>query len=122
MKRLLWILPFTILLAGCPKLVQNAYSVIVGAKAFTDQIAMQHPECATGVVSTVCVDLRKAVSAKDALIDAVEIYCAGPNFNSGGACDEPAKGTPAAAQATAKLQAAIASWNQAQLDLKGVAR
>ena len=105
--------------AGCPKVSSTAYDLVVGAKAFTDTTAKQHPECSTATTA-VCVDLKKAVAAKDSLIDALEVYCAGPDFNAGGACDEPAKGTPAATQATAKLQAAIAAWNQASTDLKGV--
>jgi hypothetical protein len=110
---------FALMLAGCPKLANDAYSLIVGAKAFTDKVASQHPECANGATTSVCVNLKKAVAAKDTLIDATEAYCAGPDFNAGGGCNEPAKGTPAATQATAKLQAAIAGWNQASTDLKG---
>lgn len=108
-------------LCGCPKVSQVAYSTIVGATAFTDKVSAQHPECGqASAVSTMCVDLRKAISANNALIDAVKVYCAGPNFDAGGACDEPTKGAPGSVQALSKLQAAISAYNQAAADLKGV--
>lgn len=119
-----FVLAASLFITGCPKTEQVAYDTVVAAKAFTDSIKAKHPECnsATAISSgnVLCADLAKATSAKDALIDAVEIYCAGPNFNGGGACDPPAKGTPALTQATAKLQAAESSYSQAEADLKGV--
>lgn len=106
---------------GCAPVERQAYNTFVGANAFLKNIKSTHPECAdAGNTSTLCVDVRKAVSAKDALIDAAEVYCAGPNFNATGECDAPKKGTPGADQAVAKLKAAIASYAQAQLDVKGV--
>lgn len=114
----------SIFVSGCPKTEQVAYDTVVAAKAFTDSISAKHPECKSPTAissgNALCADLAKAVSAKDTLIDAVEVYCAGPNFNGGGACDPPAKGTPALAQVTAKLQAAEAAYSQAETDLKGV--
>jgi hypothetical protein len=107
-------------LSGCPKIEQDAYNVVIAAKGFTDSIKVQHPECATGAKSTVCADLAKAIAAKDLIIDAVEVYCSGPNFNAKGSCDAPAKGTPTYTQAVAKINAAIASYNQTSTDLKGV--
>lgn len=123
MKRIMSLVLFSFVLCSgfvCTPVERVAYDAVVAAKAFTDKVKLQHPECATGVVSTLCSDLAKAVAAKDTLIDAVEIYCAGPDFNGGGACNPPAKGTPAAVQAVAKLNAAIAVYNQTELDLKGV--
>jgi hypothetical protein len=110
----------TITLAGCPKLEQNAYNTVVAANAFVKDVRARHPECASSTSTTLCNDLARATSAKDVLIDALETYCAGPNFNTGGACDAPAKGTPAAIQGTAKLQSALDSYKQAATDLKGV--
>jgi hypothetical protein len=108
------------LFTSCQAVEKTAYNTVVAAKAFTDKIKTQHPECSPGNASTLCVDLTKATSAKDTLIDAIEIYCAGPTFNGGGACEPPAKGTPAYTQATDKLSAAISSYSQAETDLKGV--
>ena len=108
----------------CPTFEKTAYNTVVAAKAFTDKMKSLHPECASPTAissgNVLCADLAKATAAKDALIDAIEVYCAGPNFNGGGACDPPAKGTPAATQATTKLQAAISAYTQTEVDLKGV--
>ncbi len=107
-----------LVIAGCTPLERSAYNVIVGAKGFLDKERALHPECATTPETTVCQDLTQAVAAKDSLINALEVYCSGPQFESGGACQPPAKGTPAAEQATAKLQAAINNYNQIAADLK----
>jgi hypothetical protein len=107
-----------LMLAGCTGPERVAYNTIVASKAFLDSAKKQHPECASGAASTVCVDLKKATAAKDTLIDVVEIVCAGPTFNAGGACNFPSKGSPGYQQALDKLNAAIASYNQASADLK----
>ena len=107
-------------IAGCTPLERSAYDTVVAAKAFLDSERTQHPECATGATTTVCVDIKKAVAAKDLLIDAITVYCSGPEFNNGGKCNAPQKGTPGYDQAAAKLQAAINNYNQSQADLKAV--
>jgi len=117
MKRLLVCLLFLPLL-GCTSLERQAYNVIVTAKAFLDAEKKLHPECTTES-TTLCHDLAQATRAKDALIDAAEVYCSGPQFEAGGSCQPPAKGTPVSDQAIAKLKAAIAIYNQIAADLKG---
>jgi hypothetical protein len=113
------VLMLGIFVSGCTPPERVAYETIVAAKAFTDKAKSQHPECAMGTTSSLCTNLTRAVSAKDALIDAAEVYCAGPDFNSGSACNPSAKGTPAYAQALAKMQAATAAYSQTAADLKG---
>jgi hypothetical protein len=120
MRKIIPALLLAVLVAACTPLERQAYETVVASKAFLDSVKAKHPECATGATATVCIDLAKATAAKDALIDAVEIYCAGPDFNSGKQCNPPAKGSPAAVQATAKVQAALAAYNQTATDLKGV--
>jgi len=107
-------------LAGCTPPEQAAYQAIVSSNAFLKSVKTQHPECATTppAASQTCQLLTQATAAKDTLIDATEAYCAGPTFNAGGACSPPAKGTPAATQALAKLEAALANYNQTATDLK----
>lgn len=104
-------------------LANAGYNLVVAAKGFTDNVRAKHPEC-LGAVNTapsvVCADLRKAIGAKDLLIDAMEIYCAGPVFNAGGSCSPPAPGTDSYTQASAKLNAAMAGYSQIDSDLKGV--
>lgn len=120
MRRLLLPLAVTLalVLAGCTPLERTAYNTGVAAKAFLDSERATHPECATGATSTVCVDIAKAVAAKDLMLDALTVYCAGPTFPA--SCNPPAKGTPASAQAIAKLQGAISAYNQIAADLKAV--
>jgi len=120
MKRKAVLLVAGLLIAGCTPVERQAYNTVVAAKAFLDTERKAHPECVPGSGTTVCVDIAKAVAAKDLLIDAITAYCAGPDFNTGGACNAPAKGTPAAQQAVTKLQAAIANYNQTAADLKGL--
>lgn len=106
-------------MAGCPALERDAYNTVVGAKAFIDAEKKIHPECVNLAASNLCMNLGKATSAKDALIDAAEVYCSGPQFEAGGPCQPPAKGTAAYTQAEAKLKAAIAAYKQVEKDVKG---
>ena len=121
MKRFIPVLAMVALLSGCTPLERSAYNTVVAAKAFLDKEKQQHPECPSGSVnldSSVCVNLAKAVGAKDALIDAITVYCSGPDFNNGGACNAPDVHSEAGVQAEAKLRAAITNYNQVQADLK----
>ena len=133
MKRLMTFV-IAIILAGCAgsnpviaphpgttdSLANGAYNVIVGAKGYLDSEKAQHSECVTTPQASVCLLISRAVGGKDFLIDALSIYCSGPNFLNGGACDPPAAGTPALVQAQTKLQAAINNYNQIAADLKKV--
>lgn len=118
MKRIIPVLIAAVFLAGCTPLERTAYQTVVAAKAFLDQEKLAHPECATGSTSVVCADINKAVGAKDALIDAITVYCSGPDFNNGGACNAPDLHSAAGVNAEAKLRAAIAMYNQTAADLK----
>jgi len=119
MKRLVPVLvAIAIVLAGCTPIERTAYQTVVAAKAFLDKEKSIHTECATTPTTTVCVDLVKATGAKDALIDAISVYCSGPDFNNGGACNAPDVHTAAGVQAEAKLRAAITNYNQIAADLK----
>lgn len=109
-------------LKGCPQQQapeQYIYDTLVVSKAFINTYQKNHPECATAT-TPLCSNLAKATSAQHSLADVAEVVCAGPNFDAGNACDFPKKGTPAYAQAQAKLSAAMDIWKQAQADLKGV--
>lgn len=108
-----------LLTTACSPLERQAYNTVVAAKAFLDKEKSAHPECTPGATGSFCQFLTKATSAKDSIVDAAEVYCSGKDFESGGNCNPPAKGTPAADQAAAKLRAAIAIYNQAAKDLKG---
>lgn len=112
------ITPLLMCMLVCTPPEKAAYNTVVSAKAYLDNTKKLHPECPTAN-TTLCTNITRAVAAKDLLIDAAEIYCSGPAFETGGTCQPPVKGTPAYDQAVAKLNAAIAGYNQAATDLKG---
>ena len=117
-SQLLAVIALAAFLAACnqpPEVI--ARDAIVGAKAALDSEKAKHPECA-GAKTGFCGVLSKATGAKDAAIDSLEVYCSGPSFDNGGACNPPASGTPAAQQALDKLKAAVANMNQTIADVK----
>jgi hypothetical protein len=63
----------------------------------------------------ICNSINRAVHAHNAAIDALNIYCAGPGWAEGAACDPQAG-------AEAKLLEAIATLNQVVANLKGALR
>lgn len=106
-------------LAGCPKVEKDAYLAAHGAKAFLDSLKAQHPECST-TNNEICEYIRKATAAKDALIDAGEVYCSSSSFSNGGACNPPDKKSPGYQQAQDKLRAALQNYEQIEKDLKAI--
>lgn len=112
------ILALTMSVTACDPVERQAYNTAVSAKAFLDVFKAVHPECAASK-DGVCGKFAQATAAKDALIDAAEVYCSGPAFETGGECQPPKKGTSASDQAVAKLKATIAAYNQIAKDLKG---
>jgi hypothetical protein len=108
-------------LAGCPKIEKDAYLAATGAKAFLDSVKSKHPECnQPNTTGDTCDYLRKAIAAKDVLIDAGEIYCGSAVFDNGGACTPPDKKSPAYQTAQDKLRAALQSYEQVEKDLRTV--
>lgn len=114
------VLSALLLITGCTPIERVAYNTVVGAKAFLDSVKSKHPECTSPSVATLCIDLQKATSAKDLLIDAGEVYCSGSSFDTGGACQPPVKGSAAFDIAVGKLKAALAGYQQTEADLRGL--
>jgi len=115
--------------AGCPAIERDAFVAVTGAKAALVDFRGRHPECApfdalSGLSSNTkvesCIANNRITSAKDAIIDAAEVYCSGKDFENGGACNPPAKGSPGYEQAAAKLKAAMASYRQIEADTRGM--
>ncbi|MBZ5523572.1 MAG: hypothetical protein LAP21_15165 [Acidobacteriia bacterium] len=112
---------------GCSPTEVTGYRIIVGARAFTKSIGTSHPECGTRDANdkwqsshntaNVCVALDKAVAGKDTLIDLLETYCSGPQFDSGGACNPPTDKT-VKNQLEVKIRSAISLYTQTETDLK----
>jgi len=123
------VIAFGIMLGGCSSIEVTAYRAVVGGKAALVDFRSHHPECAfdkvtglSSIAQSACTVNNRLTSAKDALIDAVEIYCGGGVFEQGGPCNSPKKGMVGYQVAIDKLQAAVAYYNQTAADLKGVLR
>ena len=90
MRQLALVLLAALTMTACTSTERAAYSTVVAAKAFLDSIKSAHPECSSASnMSPLCADLRRAVNAKDLLVDAGEIYCSGAEFDRGAACQPP---------------------------------
>lgn len=120
-------------LSGCGLIKKpievQAYRTVVGAKAFLDHSCGEHPtECNVGQDGKIecpagdfCAVLNKAVGSKDLVIDAAEVYCAGPDFESGGTCNPPQDKTMKD-QLARKLSAAIGGYSQTAADVRKAVR
>lgn len=128
MRQLLSSMILVLFLIGCSPVERQAYNLVVGGKAALVSYRAKHTECnfdlQTGLSANTsvaaCITNNRLTSGKDAIVDAAEVYCSGNEFETGGTCNPPAKGTAAFTQAQAKLKAAIASYEQIEKDVKGV--
>ena len=117
-KALLLIPLLTLTLACPPKqpLEQLARDGVAGAKGYLDSAKGKHPECVgtTPATSTNCSIISRGVGAKDAVIDALNAYCASQDYsNNTGPC-VPNKDTQP------KLQGALSGLNQTMTDVKKI--
>ena len=105
----------------------TAYDTIVSAKAYLGQVSLANMNCfdlkfkpGSGVL---CANLKKAMAAKDLLIDAAGAYCNQSNFgivtNATG-CQPGVKGTSAFNHALAALKLAMEDYKRAEGDLRKV--
>lgn len=103
MKRVALLLVVCLFLAGCPPFEQNARDAIAAAKGFIVQAQENHkaecqavPQCSTPNVGTseeaqkkcasICSSINKAVDAQTLALEAVNLYCAGGTWETGGPC------------------------------------
>lgn len=123
MMKLSLVLVFVLVTLACPHqpLEQAARDGIAQAKGMLDDAKGRHPECqvADNAASKVCKVLKTATSAKDTLIDALSLYCAGTpatgdkSFDDGGPCVPDKSVEP-------KLNSALHSLDQIMADVKGL--
>jgi hypothetical protein len=118
MKRLL-LLPLLLITLACPSsqpLEQTARDGVAAAKGYLDSAKRQHPECVATppAQSTDCSVISRGVGAKDALIDAINIYCASADYSTGGGACVPNK------DMQPKLQEALNNLNLTISDVKKV--
>jgi len=117
MKKLLYVLPFILVLTACSPIEQQARNtaaalqgVIVAAQA------KYHDSCVANSAQSVCQDINKGISAENALITATETYCGWST--TAPPSDTSAKCVPVKT-AQAGLSAAIGNATQLTVELKG---
>lgn len=116
MKKLFW-LPLLAVMLACPgsqSLEKTARDGVASAKGYLDSAKQHHPECATDASSTNCQVIAKGVAAKDAVIDAVNLYCASPSYSDNGGNCVPDKAVEP------KLQEALKNLDQIIKDVRAI--
>lgn len=111
-------LPLLLGLKACPSQppYETARDSIAAAKGFIEQAQLNHhAECTANPSKKLCKAINTGVEAQNAAIDALDAYCAGPAWNTGGVCDPQAS-------VEAKLDEAIRNLNKIIANLKELAR
>ena len=107
-------------LTACPPATQSARDAIATAKGFLDAEAKAHPECVNGPVNQVCALVTRGNAAKHVALDALEQYCAGPEFDAyTGPCHVPQSKTMQQELGN-HLKAALRDLDQIVSDIKKV--
>jgi hypothetical protein len=102
-----------IVMVACQPFEKSARDSIAGAKGFIEQAQANHgTECRANPNTSLCGAINQAVAAQNAAIDALDLYCAGSAWQSGGAC-QPNK------EAEPRVRAAIANLDRIIRDAKG---
>ena len=113
-----------VVLAGCSSFEKSARDSIAAASGVLTLLqtpAQYGDSCKANPLQPVCIDINRAISAENAAIDAAEIYCSGPAFETGGKCQPPSD--PALKNAAeAKLAAALANLTPLITHLKGAVK
>lgn len=126
-SKVMWLMCIAVMLTACSQPIEKtARDAIAGAKGYIVSARTLHPECSPSQhpenqSQVNCQILAKGQAAEDLTINALEAYCAGPDFAAGGKCDAPAKGTEAYDQLGQKLAAALTTLNSSMADVKALA-
>ncbi len=121
MKRLITAALFAALvlaLSGCQPLEKSVRDAIAAQKSFLDKAVQNHEaECKVNPAKLLCQVINEAGYARNLAIDALEIYCAGSDFERGGNCNPP-RDKAQRDKLAAKLKAAALNMNRIFADLK----
>lgn len=128
MKRFLAIPLFlsVVFLAGCPPLHETARDGVAASYGFLKDANDHHPACgqiikgstATGIpvlTVSICSAINHAADLQVIAVDALEAYCGGPSFDTGGVCEVHAA-------AADKLKSALADLQRDIVDVKALGR
>ena len=111
--------------SGCQPIEVTARDAIAGAAGFlhndqgTGVQDKYKASCLANPHQEVCAAINRLIDAQHLLGDALKVYCAGSEFDSGGKCNPPSD-KAVKGQAAAKLQAAVAQLNSLINDVKGL--
>jgi hypothetical protein len=121
MKRLFAVVGLCLLFVGCTSFEKSARDSVAAANGVLVVLQRQNGQCKLDPSQPVCQRIKQGIAAQNLAIDALEVYCSGPAFEAGGACQPPSD--PALKNAAeVKLNAAIASLNTIVVDLKGLVK
>ncbi|MCL4524008.1 MAG: hypothetical protein M1451_08870 [Acidobacteria bacterium] len=111
--------------AACQPYEKQARDSVAAAKGFIEQAQANHgdecravPQCSLpGVVDAgkcvkICAAINQAVAAQNLAIDALDLYCAGTGWQTGGACTPNKELEP-------RVRAAISNLDRIIKDAKG---
>jgi len=119
MRRVCYILPLLLILAGCAPLQDTARDAIAASKGVLESAQLQHRDsCIADPHQKTCVIIHDGVAAENSAIDALELYCSNSgaqSFQTGGPCIVDKSAAP-------KLEAALANLNQIISDVKGLVK
>lgn len=120
MKKLLLLLIPMAFLLGCSGPEKNARDAIAASKGAIETAQAKYvDQCKADATQRPCTLINQAVSAQNATITALELYCSGSapaggqDFQHGGVCHADKALQP-------KLDAAVGSLNQLIGEIKGI--
>jgi hypothetical protein len=105
-------------LAGCAP-EKSARDSIAAGKGVLVTLQQQHGDsCRANPQQPLCQEINRGVALQNVAIDALEVYCSGPEFDAGtGPCQPPSDKTVRNAAAN-KLAAALADFTRIIADLR----
>jgi len=103
----------TIVMVACQPFEKSARDSVAAAKGFIEQAQANHKqECVANPNTALCSAINQAVAAQNSAIDALDLYCAGSAWQSGGACQPNKELEP-------RVRAAISNLDRMIKDAKG---
>jgi len=106
-----------LVLAGCPKIEQDARDTAAALGGAITAAQAQHQECKTAPTGSACLTINKAVDGQNALVTSIEAYC---GWTAGVLPTDPNTKCVPVQSASTGLQTAINNANTFISQLKGV--
>jgi len=112
-KKAVFVVLICFCLAACQPFEKSARDSVAAAKGFIEQAQANHgTACKANPNTALCSAINQAVAAQNSAIDALDLYCAGSSWQSGGACQPNKELEP-------RVRAAISNLDRIIKDAKG---